>query len=147
MSNQVSPQDRLNRPLDYWRRHQKLRFLVIGAWNTGVGYLGFAALYLSLHTRLPYLLIGAMAHLIATVNAFITQRWLVFGSQRKWRAELLRFATAQLLVLGCGLVALWLLVSVANLSPLISPGLVSIGTVVISWYAHRNFSFAVTKRR
>ncbi len=135
----------LDASVRHWHGNQKLRFLVVGGWNTAVGYVVFVALYLLLHARLPYLVIGAAAHAIAIANAFVAQRWLVFRSRGAWRVEFVRFFAAQLFVLGSGLAALWLLVSQAGLSPLPAQAIVAVGTVVVSYYAHRHFSFAADR--
>jgi len=126
-----------------WRDHEQLRFLVIGAYNTVVGYACFVALYALLHGRLHYLVIGALAHAIAACNAFVAHRRLVFRARGPWFPEFVRFNVAQLMVLAAALVALWLLVSVGTLNPVVAQAIVTMGAVAVSYLAHRRFSFPV----
>jgi putative flippase GtrA len=126
-----------------WHGNRQLRFLVVGGWNTLFGYAMFVVLYGLLHDHVHYLVVGFIAHAIAAVNAFIAYRLLVFRSRGPWFAEFLRFNVSLTVVLCCGLAALWLLVAVAHLGPIVAQGLVTIATVCVSYIAHRRFSFAV----
>ncbi len=125
-----------------WRRHEKLRFLVVGGWNTLFGYVTFLALYAALHERVHYLVIGVLAHAIATVNAFACHRLLVFRSRGPLFAEFVRFVVSQLALLAGALVALWVLVSLLQLHPLVGQAIVTVGVVVAGYLAHRRFTFA-----
>jgi putative flippase GtrA len=125
-----------------WRANERLRFLAIGGWNTLFGYACFLGLYWLLHDHLHYLVIGALANIVAVINAFTCYRLLVFKSRGPIVAEFVRFNIAQLFVVGCGLVALWLIVTFLHLSPLLGQALVTIGTILLSYIAHRRFSFA-----
>lgn len=126
-----------------WHANQQLRFLVVGGWNTVFGYGMFVLLYGLLHDHVHYLVIGFAAHAVAAINAFVAHRLLVFRSRGPWLAEFLRFNVSLTFVLCCGLAALWLLVSVTHLGPVLAQGLVTIGTLCISYVVHRRFSFAV----
>lgn len=125
-----------------WHANERLRFLAIGGWNTLFGYACFVGLYWLLHDHLHYLVIGVLAHIVAVINAFACHRLLVFRSRGAILAEFVRFNLAQLFVLGCGLLALWLVVTILHLSPLRGQALVTVGTILLSYIAHRRFSFA-----
>lgn len=126
-----------------WHGNERLRFLIVGGWNTLFGYVAFLILYWLLHRQLHYLIIGVLAHLIAMINAFACHRLLVFRSRGPLVAEFIRFNLAQLFVLGCGLASLWVLVTFLQINPLVGQAFVTIGAVVVSYLAHRRFSFAV----
>lgn len=132
----------IGRVLKHWRRHERFRFLVIGGWNTLFGYLCFLVLYALLHVHLHYLLIGTIAHFIAATNAFACHRLLVFRSHGALLAEFVRFNLAQVFVLCCGLFGLWVLVSDLQVAPLVAQACVTVVAVVISYLAHRRFTFA-----
>jgi putative flippase GtrA len=128
---------------DIWRDSQKLRYLAVGAWNTVFAYLAFGFIYLELHDRLHYLLISVLAHLLAVINAFICQRWLVFQSQTFWLTAFLRFNMVQLLALGWGLAGLAFLVEVLHLNPLPSQLLTMAVAIIVSYVLHRDYSFRI----
>lgn len=119
----------------------KFRFLAIGAFNTGFGYLAFSALYLLLNRHLHYLLIGALAHAVSVVVAFTGQRRLVFRSHAPWLPEFVRFNLSLLAVFLGGLAGLYFLVEQAGTSPLLGQAIVTAVSVVGSYLAHRHFSF------
>ena len=131
-----------DRFLERWHRHEKLRFLVIGGWNTLFGYLTFVILYALWHERLHYLVIAVLAHAIAVVNAFTAHRLLTFRRRGPWLAEFVRFNVTLLVMLGIGLVGLWSLVSIIGMNPLVAQALMTIATVIVSYFAHLGFSFS-----
>lgn len=120
---------------------ERLRFLVVGAFNTVFGYLVFTGLYLGLHEHLHYLLIGLIAHFIAVVNAFVLHRKIVFRSRLPVLASFIRFnlstATALIFSLSC----MALLVETLAIPPLIAQAIVTSLSVVLSYVLHRNYSF------
>lgn len=126
---------------DVWRDHQKLRFVAVGAWNTVFAYLAFSGLYVWLHSRLHYLVISVLAHLLAVTNAFICQRSLVFHSRAAWLPAFLRFNLVQLLVLGWGLLGLSAMVEVLHIHPLLSQLFVMVIAVVVSYVLNRTYAF------
>jgi putative flippase GtrA len=126
---------------DFWRNSEKLRFLAVGGWNTLFAYLAFGTLYMLFHKQMHYLLISVMSHVLAVINAFICQRWLVFRSRSGWMRAFLRFNAVQLLVLGWCLAGLAFMVEVLHLHPLLSQSLVIAGAVFGSYIMNRNYSF------
>lgn len=124
-----------------WHRHEKLRFVIVGGWNTVFGYATFAILYGFLHERVNYLAIAVMAHAIAVVNAFVCHRLLVFKRRGSWLSTFARFNFSQITVGAIGLVGLWVLVSICRMNPLTAQLLLTVFTVVLSYLAHRHFSF------
>jgi putative flippase GtrA len=128
----------------WWRLPQKLRFLLAGAFNTGVGYVLFSGMFLLFGRWIHYLLIGLAAHFIAVVNAFIVHRLLVFRSTEKWQRSFVRFNLSQLVSLGFGMTALYSLVEFVKWNPLLAQAAVTVVSVVLNYLLHRFFSFRKT---
>jgi len=124
-----------------WQQSEKLRFLVVGAWNTLFAYAAFASLYLLLHSFVHYLLISVMAHVLAVTNAFLCQRTLVFQHRTAWWPAFLRFNVVQLLVLGWSLAGLAFLTEGVHLHPLLSQLLVTVVVVVGGYFLNRHYAF------
>lgn len=122
-------------------QNERFRFLVVGAFNTAFGYAIFALLYILFGHRVHYLLIGILAHAIATLAAFTGQRRLVFRSRRPWRPEFLRFNVSLLSVLLFGLASLFVLVTLLGFNPLLGQGVVTPLSVLLSYFTHRHYSF------
>ena len=125
----------------WWRLPQKLRFLVAGGYNTVFGYLLFGAMFLWLGRWVHYLVIAVIAHLIAVINAFIVQRFLVFRATDRWQSSFIRFNLSQVMVLLFGMSALYGLVEYGGFSPLLAQAFVTVFSVSLSYFLHRHFSF------
>lgn len=124
-----------------WHRHEKLRFLVVGAYNTAFGYLAFAGSYLLLRHRLHYLAILVLAHVLAVTNAFIGHKYLTFKVRGHLLADFLRFNLAYLGTLALGLVGLPFLVEICRWHPLLSQAALSVVSMVSSFILHKRVSF------
>lgn len=128
-------------PFDLWRRSSKFRYLMIGGWNTLVGYGIFAGLYLLLGRWTGYVVTALLCHIIAVTQSFVTQRWLVFRSAGHWTHEYLRFHIAHLATLIIGLGCLGGLVEFFGTPPLIAQAIVTLAIAIFSYFAHRHFTF------
>jgi len=122
-------------------QNERFRFLLVGAFNTAFGYATFALLYLLLGHWLHYLLIGVLAHAVATLVAFTGQRRLVFRSRLPWLPEFWRFNVSLLSVLLFGLASLFVLVTLLGLHPLLGQGVVTPLSILLSYFTHRHYSF------
>lgn len=122
-------------------KSEKVRFLTVGLFNTAFGYLAFVSLYLALGSQLHYLLISAIAHAVSVLVAFTGQRALVFRSEQPWPGEFIRYNVSLLFSFTLGLLALYLLVEFAGLTPTIGQAITLVTTVVVSYLAHRYYSF------
>lgn len=129
----------------YWQAHQQLRYLLIGALNTAVGYAIFATLYLLLQHSFNYMAIALMTHIIAATQSFITQRIFVFRSRGNSLAEYLRFHAAHLVTLVLGLTLLSAVVEVFGISPLVAQAITTVITVLANYFIHQHFTFRRAK--
>ena len=121
-------------------RDQRVAFLAVGATNTVVGYLSFAAILLLLGQRL-YLVALVSAYVISVLIAFVLYRSLVFRVRGHVLRDLWRFVTVYLLALAINFVALPVLVELAHLQVLLAQALIVLITSVMSWVGHKHYSF------
>ncbi len=122
-------------------RHQKLRYLAIGAWNTLAGYLIFVGLYFLLSPPTDYMIVAIISHILAVTHSFLTQRWIVFRSSASWKGEYLRFHIAHLGSLTIGLCLLPILIEIFFIPPPIAQGGITALIVVASYFVHQHFTF------
>ncbi len=125
----------------FWRDNLKLRYLVIGAWNTLVGYGIFAGLYLAFSQATGYVTIAVVSHVLAVTHSFATQRWIVFRSSGNVSWEFFRFHITHLASLAIGVLGLSLLVEIAHLAPLVAQALITVFVVFASYFLHQHFTF------
>lgn len=129
-------------------RDQRVAFLLVGATNTGVGFLLFVAFDLTVGRWLDSAVnqtIGSLgtlfcAHVLGVLFAFVLYRRFVFKVRgHVWR-DLARFESVYLVSIAINAVVLPVLVGfgwnriLAQLSILVV-------TTLISWFGHRGFSF------
>jgi len=121
--------------------NQHHRFLIVGAYNTGFGYLSFVALYALLGSYIHYLVIVVLSHVLAVSNAFMTQRMLVFRGKGSVLAEFIRFNITTVGTLLLGLVGMAILVEQAKLHVYLAQAMVTSTTVIVTYFAHKHFTF------
>jgi putative flippase GtrA len=122
---------------------QKLRFLLVGAWNTAFGYGLFAGLYLWLGQEIHYLIILLLAHAVSVTNAFLGHRYLVFRSQGPIVWEFMRFNLSYLGALLLGMAGMPFLIEVCGLYPLHAQAMLLVIGLIFSYIAHKYYSFKV----
>lgn len=122
---------------------QRVRFLIVGATNTAIGYVSFAFLSLRVfdHLRFGYLLSLYLSYAIAIIVAFILYRHFVFKVTGNVLPDFVRFCGVYLAALTINTVTLPFLVEVVRLHPLAAQFLVMLMTAVMSFFGHREFAF------
>jgi len=123
------------------RRREQGLYLVVGAWNTLFGYGEWALLQFLLHDDLPYLVILVLAWPLAVLNAYLCYRRFVFRSRGSMRKELPRFSLVYVATLIGSLAALPFLLRTLGLSIYVTQAGYTAVVVVLSYLAHKFFSF------
>jgi len=122
-------------------RMQQIRYLMVGGYNTAVGYAVFGALLLLFDGVVHYTILLVVAWMISTVNAFVAYRLFVFRVRGHFFRDLARFSSVYLVALGINIVALPLVVAATHFPVFIAQGFVVLGTTVGTYTAHKYFSF------
>ncbi len=131
-------------------KHQiKLRFLMVGIWNTFFGYLvfvGFDSLFFPLFSQryVAYMSAAILSNILAIINAYIFHKYITFKSRIKGIGvvfEFLKFSATYLITFCLSLLILPLFVEILNVTPKIAGGLVILCCTVISYVGHSKFSF------
>lgn len=142
MESPETPPRRLSSAVgSFWERHEMLRFVAVGGWNTlfGVGIFG---LLLALFAgRLHYLGVMVISHVLAVTNAFAGHRWITFRVEGNLLVDYLRFNLSYLGILALGFVALPFLVEVAGLRPFWANCVLVLVTTLVSFVVHKRVSF------
>jgi putative flippase GtrA len=132
--------------LKHWPRHrQKVMYLVVGGWNSVFTYACFAIFYHLLSDRLAPSVILTIAFAVASVNGYLTFRYLVFGPTRHPVVEYLRYQAVYLPILGVNLVVLPLALMYTTLNAYIVQALFAVFAVVASYIGNRYFTFSKPK--
>lgn len=121
---------------------EKVRFLLVGAWNTLFGYLSFVATYLLLRQVLGMAAILAISYAIAMIQSFTTLRTLVFPASDSIWPQLVKFSITNTVVFLANLAFLPQAVAWSGQDPLIVQAVFVATSAVITYYLHKNFSFS-----
>ena len=129
---------------------QFVRYIVVGGFNTVFGYGLFALLTWSFKGlgSFSYMYAAVLANAIAISVAFLGYKWFVFRTRGNYLIEWIRcfgvYGTSALI----GLVGLPILVPILRhllrtpeQAPYIAGALLTIVSVVFSFFGHKNFSF------
>ncbi len=125
-------------------KDQRIAFLLVGATNTVIGTGWFVFFEMLVGHRFGYISSLLMAHVAAVLCAFWLYRWFVFRVHgHVWR-DLARFEVVNLTSLGINLVCLPFVVEVVGLSPIPAQLLITLITMMVSFFGHKRFSFRRT---
>jgi putative flippase GtrA len=141
LSSQRSGLGRLKDLLIRLLATEAVRFLLVGATNTVVGYLLYSLLWVTVGHVIGYLgsLYGSYA--VAIVLAFFLYRKFVFRVKGHAWLDFVRFQGVYIVSLVINTLALPLLVEVVKLSPLVAQAVIVIVTTLTSYVGHKFFSF------
>jgi putative flippase GtrA len=135
------------------KHNLKLRFLIVGGWNTIFGYLVFVLLE-TLFSKIlspryvAYMSAMVLGQIIAVINAFIFHKHFTFRSRTKGKEmlkEFFRFTTTYIFTFVLSLIFLPILVEVFNIMPKIAGAILTFIISIVSYIGHSQFSFK--KRR
>jgi putative flippase GtrA len=122
---------------------QRVRFLLVGGFNTAFGYGLFVLFELTFGGHTNYLLSLYLSYGIAIVIAFVLHRRFTYQvlGRGKLFLDFIRFTSVYLVSLIVNTIALPLLVELGGLPPILAQVIVVGCTTVISYFGHKFFSF------
>jgi putative flippase GtrA len=120
---------------------QGIRYLLVGVFNTIFGYGLFALLEITAGHVIPYMVVLLVAQVVSTFVAYVLYRYLVFRVEGHFWRDLMRFSLVYAGAFAVNLILLPVMVSGLGWDVLLSQALIVGGTVIASFFAHRNFSF------
>jgi len=133
-----------------WLNHEKkVRFVIVGIWNTVFGYLvfvGFDYLFnLFFSPRyVAYMSAAVLSNIIAVTLAYFLHKHLTFKSKTKGKAalhEYLRFYATYAFTFVISLILLPVFVELLELDPKIAAAIITLLLTFVSYISHNKFSF------
>lgn len=139
---------------------EKIRYLIVGVWNTAFGYALFVLLLavvgpsvqalstssnqlVALIGRNYYLVAQWLGWLVAVPQSTATMRFFVFGSSGRLLPQIGRAYFIYLPAQALSSVILWLTVRVLHMSPPLGALITILVTTVFSYIGHKYFTFRV----
>jgi putative flippase GtrA len=135
---------------DFLNKHQvKVRFLLVGVWNTIFGYLVYIGLY-TLFTRffaeqyIAYMTAMVLSNIVSIINAYIFHKYVTFKSSVKGKNiwfEFFKFSATYLFTFLISLILLPIFVEYFQFIPQFAGAVVILICTVISYWGHSRISF------
>ncbi|HNW90446.1 MAG TPA: GtrA family protein [Bacteroidales bacterium] len=136
--------------LPFYTRHKtKIKFLLVGAWNTIFGFVVFIALYkvfvnIFKVDYFAYTTAQVLSNILAIINAYVCHKYITFQSKargKKMIMEFLRFSSTYITVFLLGLILMPFFVEILKINPIVSSIILNVIVVLSSYLAHSRFSF------
>ena len=118
----------------------QVRYIVIGLWNTFVGYALFT-FFIFVFPISKYLLALTLATLLSGVNSYLMQRTFVWQSIANVRAEFSKFFTVFIGQFLANLVLLYVLVDHFNFHPLWTQYVLGAVLILLTYISHKHWTF------
>jgi putative flippase GtrA len=137
-----------------WTNHQiKIRFFIVGAWNTVFGYLAYISLdhlftFVFQKRYVAYMSAAVLANIIATISAFLFHKHITFKSTVRGKGvffEFFKFYSTYTFTNILGLALLPVFVEVFRIDPKITGALLIPIVAIVSYFGHSRFSFRKTE--
>lgn len=122
-------------------RGLKIRYLIVGGWNTLFGFVVGPMIYYGLQGKMHVLLVGTIAYAASITMAFLTHKLFVFRTKGRWISEYLRCYVVYGGTATIGILALWGLVDGMGVPFWLAQALIVLITVTVSYFGHSKFTF------
>lgn len=121
--------------------NQKLRYLLVGGFNTVFAYSIFCLSQFLFGAKLHYLIILVLVYFVSVSNSFINFRFFVFRSRGHFWREYLKVNFVYLWHLIFNIILLYILKDRMHINIFVAQFICAIILVVIVYFAHKHFSF------
>lgn len=122
-------------------RQEIVRYGLVGLVNSAFGYTLFILLQLTLGRFVHYTVVLTVSTVLAILEAYVLQRWLVFRYTGGWWASLLRFSSVYGVAYLINLALLTLFVETFALDPIPAQGIAMVLQALVTYGANRTFTF------
>jgi putative flippase GtrA len=128
--------------LNFWFKiNDKIRFLLVGGYNTLFSFLLFCLLQTLLSGIFHYIVILLFCHLISVFNSFVSLKYFVFRSPKNFLNEYLKVNIVYAVYFVLNALLLYSLKDLLGINIYIAQLLCVIILTVASYFSHKYFSF------
>lgn len=119
---------------------QKLRFLLVGGFNTVFSYGLFVLMVAAI--GIPYKIAIAIGYVISTNVSIFTMRYYVFRSKGSLKKEYAKAWGVYLTTMLINYAAMYAMVDLGAVNELLAQGIYTVLITVFTYLMHKYFSFA-----
>ena len=125
--------------LKYWFKvPEKLRFLLVGGWNTLFSLLLFSFVLILIDN---YKITLIISHLCSVLNSFLTFKFFVFRSSGMFLFEYIKINLVYLLHFALNFIMLYVSVEMLKMNVIISQIIITCILTIINYFLNKNFTF------
>ena len=141
-------QDAVENMRHFYQKHKnKINYIMAGAWNTLFSYVTFIILYyLTKPFKLHIVIVLIFSQIISLTQAYITYKIFVFKTKGNYLQEYFRFYLVYGSSFIINLILILSFVDIMHMNPILSQGIIACIVVILSYFAHTNFSFMEKKK-
>jgi putative flippase GtrA len=122
------------------------RYLVVGGMNTALSFCLGPILFYFLIDHIHYIFIMILGAILNVTISYLNYKFFVFQTKSNYIREYLRFYLVYAVPIGFNFVAFPFCYQILRMNPYLAQIMLSMITVIFSYFGHKNFSFS-TKRR
>ena len=124
-------------------KDQRVAFLLVGGFNTLMGYSLFVLFQHLIGRHIPagYMVSLVCSYSVGVMIAFFMHRYLVFKVRGQFWLDFVRFVAVNTVGFGLNAVLLPVAVEVMGLQTFVAQGVVTLFVAVASYCGHKYFSF------
>lgn len=123
----------------WFQIHQKIRFLMVGGFNTLCSYLLF--IFLIECINFPYQISLIIQYLITINLSIITMRYYVFQSHNPILKEYSKASFVYLSMFILNYLSLFLMINILNINQIIAQGIYTIFSTIILFIIHKKITY------
>ncbi len=120
---------------------EKIRYILVGGFNTLLSFAIFYVLYLLLQNKIHYSFILILNFFISVFISFSLLRFFVFKSKGNFLKEYIRCNISYTILLFLNLILLTIMVDYFKIKIILSQFILTIFIAIIGFVIHKNFSF------
>ena len=130
---------KLNKLID----NQKIKYLLVGSYNTLFGYLTFVIIFYNFSDVASHSLLLGITHFIAVTHNFFTYKRWVFNVKENLLKNYFKFHQICLLLYIINLILFLCFTKMMNVNLYFAQGLILIIIIILGYFMNKNYSFAI----
>ena len=131
--------------LNFWFKiPQKLRFLMVGGWNTLFSFFLFVLIFAKLQN---YKLTLVISHLISVLQSFLTFKIFVFKSKGNFLKEYIKINIVYLIYFIINFILLFVAIQILGIYAVTAQLFITAIMVTLSYLMNKHFTFSNVKRK
>ena len=119
----------------------QIRYLVVGIWNTVVGY-SLYTLWIFLLSQSQYLLALVLSTIFAGIHSYYTQRKFVWKSKSEIKSEISKFFVVFITQFALNFILLYVLVEHQGFNPILSQYALGIVIIISTYFVNKKWTFS-----